>query len=179
MQNVNVVLLSLLVAQVGASSNNTISSVPRPTVFQASEGDKWLLLGSKPLIFKVDPISTGSNTLVVGTEVMPPGNRIPVHKHLHEDEVVFVHDGMLWITLAGREYEARSGATAFIPRGTWIGLENRSKANATIVFIFDKPAFERCLRAMSSRQGQKYTTPAPEEMAVMRRQCDEVVQTSG
>jgi quercetin dioxygenase-like cupin family protein len=178
MQNFNIMLLSLLVAQVGASSDSTISSVPRPTVFQASEGDRWLLLGSKSLIFKVDPISTGSNTLVVGTEVMPPGNRIPTHKHLNEDEAVFVHDGVVWIALAGHQYEARSGATVFIPRGTWIGIENRSKANATIVFIFNKPAFERCLRAMSSRQGKKFTMPAPEEMAAMRRQCDEVVQTS-
>jgi len=47
-----------------------------PTVFQADEGDRWMLLGDKPLIFKVDPASTGSDTLVVGTEEMPPGNRI-------------------------------------------------------------------------------------------------------
>lgn len=62
---------------------------PTPTVFQADEGDHWMLLGDKPLIFKVDPLSTGSDTLVVGTEEMPPGNRIPTHKHLYEDEVLF------------------------------------------------------------------------------------------
>jgi hypothetical protein len=33
---------------------------PTPTVFQADEGDRWMLLGDKPLIFKVDPLSTGS-----------------------------------------------------------------------------------------------------------------------
>lgn len=60
---------------------------PMPTVFQAEEGDRWMLLGDKPLIFKVDPVSTGSNTLVVGTEEMPPKNRIPTHKHLHEDDL--------------------------------------------------------------------------------------------
>ena len=55
------------------------------------EGDRWMLLGDKPLIFKVDPVSTGSDTLVVGTEEMPSGNRIPTHKHLDEDEAIFVH----------------------------------------------------------------------------------------
>jgi quercetin dioxygenase-like cupin family protein len=66
---------------------------PSPTVFQADEGDRWMLLGDKPLIFKVDPTNTGSEALVVGTEEMPPGNKIPTHKHLYEDEVTFVHKG--------------------------------------------------------------------------------------
>jgi len=60
---------------------------------QADEGDRWMVLGDKPLIFKVDPVSNGSDTFVVGTEEMPPGNRIPTYKHLKEDEVIFVHKG--------------------------------------------------------------------------------------
>jgi quercetin dioxygenase-like cupin family protein len=70
-----------------------------------------MLLGDKPLIFKVDPLSTGSDALIVGTEEMPPGNKIPTHKHLHEDEVIFVHKGAVRVTLAGREYDAGTGAT--------------------------------------------------------------------
>jgi hypothetical protein len=54
--------------------------------FQADEGDRWMLLGGKPLIFKVDPLSTASDTLVVGTEEVPPGNKIPTHMQLREDE---------------------------------------------------------------------------------------------
>ncbi|HEY6337428.1 MAG TPA: hypothetical protein VIW68_02940 [Candidatus Sulfotelmatobacter sp.] len=77
--------------------------VPTPTVFQADEGDHWLLIGEKPLIFKVDPVTTGSDSLVVGTELMPPGNKIPTHKHLYEDEVIFVHQGAERVNLAGRE----------------------------------------------------------------------------
>src|SRR5712691_11842953 len=91
-----------------------------PAVFQADEGDRWQLLGQRLLIFKVDPVTTGSNTLVVGTEEMAPGNRIPIHKHLYEDEVVFVHKGVLRATLDERQVEARTGATIFIPQGTWV-----------------------------------------------------------
>jgi hypothetical protein len=87
-------------------------------VFQADEGDRWMLLGDKPLIFKVDPVSTGSDTLVVGTEEMPPGDRIPTHKHLYEDEVIFVHRGAVHVTLADRQYEARTGVTVFIPHNS-------------------------------------------------------------
>ena len=63
------------------------------------------------------PLSTGSDALVVGTEEMPPGNKIPTHKHLYEDDVIFVHRGAVRVTLAGREYDAGTGATAFIPHG--------------------------------------------------------------
>ena len=149
---------------------------PTPTVFQADEGDRWMLLGDKPLIFKVDPISTGSDTLVVGTEEMLPGNRIPTHKHLYEDEVIFVHKGTVRISLAGRQYDARTGATVFIPHGNWIGVENASSDPAMILFFFNKPAFEQCLRAMSSRPSEKFTMPAPEGMAKVREQCHEVMK---
>jgi quercetin dioxygenase-like cupin family protein len=135
-----------------------------------------MLLGDKPLIFKVDPLSTGSNALVVGTEEMPPGNKIPTHKHLHEDEVIFVHKGTVRVTLAGREYDAGTGATVFIPHGNWIGVANVSSEPAMILFFFNKPAFEQCLRAMSSRPGETFTMPAPEKMAAVRTECHEVMK---
>jgi mannose-6-phosphate isomerase-like protein (cupin superfamily) len=149
---------------------------PTPTVFQADEGDRWMLLGDKPLIFKVDPTTTGSNSFVAGTEEMPPGNRIPTDKHLQEDEVIFVHRGTVHISLAGREYDAVMGATVFIPHGNWIGVENTSREPAMILFFFNKPAFERCLRAMSSRPGEEFTMPPPESMATVREQCHEVMK---
>jgi len=147
-----------------------------PTVFQADEGDRWMLLGVKPLIFKVNPVTTGSDTLVVGTEEMPPGNRIPTHKHLYEDEVLFVHKGAVRVTLAGRQYDAGTGATVFIPHGNWIGVENASNEPAMILFFFNKPAFEQCLRALSSRPGETFTMPPPEKMTAVEKQCHQVMK---
>src|SRR5271169_4897803 len=94
------------IAHAPTTDSKAVPKQPTPIVFQADEGDRWMLLGDKPLIFKVDPISTGSDALVVGTEEMPPGNKIPTHQHLHEDEVIFVHKGGVRVTLAGREYDA-------------------------------------------------------------------------
>jgi quercetin dioxygenase-like cupin family protein len=159
-----------------ATQSGGSNARPRPTVFQADEGDRWLLLGEKPLIFKVDPVTTGSESLVVGTEEMPPGNRIPTHKHLHEDEVVYILKGTLRAMLADHTYEARAGATIFIPQGTWIGLENASPEPAMILFFFNKPAFEKCLRARSSRPGEKFTMPPREKMAAVTEQCHQVIR---
>jgi len=164
-----------------SSQARTTNSTPAPkqaapTVFQADEGDHWMLLGDKSLIFKVDPATTGSDSLVVGTEEMPPGNRIPTHKHLYEDEVIFIHKGVLRVTLAGRQYDAGMGATVFIPHGNWIGVENASSEPATILFFFNKPAFEQCLRAMSSRPGEAFSMPTPDKMATVRTECHEVMK---
>jgi len=158
------------------TDSKPVPKQPTPTVFQADEGDRWMLLGDKPLIFKVDPLSTGSDALVVGTEEMPPGNKIPTHKHLYEDEVIFVHKGVVRVTLAGREYDAGTGATVFIPHGSWIGVANVSSETAMILFFFNKPAFEQCLRAMSSRPGETFTMPVPEKMAAVRTECHEVMK---
>ena len=166
----------LAAAQSSTPSAPATTKAPAPTVFQANEGDRWLLLGQKSLIFKVDPVTTGSESLVVGTEVMPPGNKIPVHKHLHEDEVLFVHKGAVRVTLNDRSYDAETGATVFIPQGNWIGVENTSKEDAMILFFFNKPAFEKCLRALSSREGEKFTMPPPEKIAAVEVECHQVMQ---
>ena len=163
-------------AHAPTTDSKAMPKKPTPTVFQADEGDHWMLLGDKPLIFKVDPLSTGSDALIVGTEEMPPGNKIPTHKHLHEDEVIFVHKGTVRVTLAGREYDAGTGATVFIPHGNWIGVANVSSEPAMILFFFDKPAFEKCLRSMSSRPGETFTMPTPEKMAAVRTECHEVMK---
>jgi ethanolamine utilization protein EutQ (cupin superfamily) len=34
-----------------------------------------------------------------------------------------VHKGAVRVTLAGRQYDAGTGATVFIPHGSWIGVE--------------------------------------------------------
>jgi len=160
----------------GTADSKAVPKQPTPTVSQMNEGDRWMLLGDKQLIFKVDPLTTGSQTLVVGTEEMPPGNKIPTHKHLYEDEVIFVHKGTVRVTLAGRQYDAGTGATVFIPHGNWIGVENNSSEPAMILFFFNKPAFEQCLRAMSSRPGEQFTMPPADKMKAVREECHEVME---
>jgi len=43
-----------------------------------------------------------------------------------------------------------------------------------ILFFFNKPAFEQCLRALSSREGEKFTMPPPEALKAVREQCHQV-----
>ena len=59
-------------AQAPTTNAKPVPKQPTPTVFQADEGDRWMLLGDKPLIFKVDPATTGSDALVVGIRFGQP-----------------------------------------------------------------------------------------------------------
>jgi hypothetical protein len=53
---------------------------------------------------------------------------------------------------------------------------NVSSEPAVILFFFNKPAFEKCLRAMSSRPGETFTMPETEKMAAVRTECHEVMK---
>lgn len=125
------------------------------------------------LFFLLSPLPLSAQTTAWAA---PNANKIPTHKHLYEDEVIFVHKGAVRVTLAGRKYDAGTGATVFIPHGNWVGVENASSEPAMILFFFNKPAFEQCLRALSSRPGETFTMPAPEKMAAVEKQCHQVMK---
>jgi len=133
-----------------------------------------MLQGRKPIWIKVDPQNLGSRSFTVGMEDMPPGDSIGVHKHLQEDEVVFVHRGEVRVTLGDSSYRAQAGGLVFIPRGTWIGFHTVGADTATIVFLFNTPGFERCLRFLSSPVGTAFVPRPPNEVAAARADCHQV-----
>lgn len=146
----------------------------RPAVLARGEGEARMLQGRKPIWIKVDPQTLGSRTLTVGMEDMPPGDSIGVHKHLQEDEVVFVHRGEVEVTLGDSLSRATAGATVFIPRNTWIGFRVTGPDTATIVFAFNTPGFEKCLRFLSAPVGTPFVSPAAQSVAAARRECHQV-----
>ena len=86
---------------------------------------------------KVSPKNNGSQHLVMGTEEMSLfGDEIPRHKHLGQDEIVFLQTGSLHARLGGRERDLHAGGMAFVPAYTWVSFKNTSAEPASIVFIF-------------------------------------------
>jgi len=57
--------------------------------------------------------------------VVPPNARVPApHYHRQVDEVVYVLDGTLTMSLDGQKRELRKGDSLFVPRGSVHGFEN-------------------------------------------------------
>ena len=163
-----------LSAQTPVPRGDSVPPFGRPAVLARGEGEARMLQGRKPIWIKVDPQTLGSRSFTVGMEDMPPGDSIGVHKHLQEDEVVFVHRGEVRVTLGDSSYRAQAGGLVFIPRGTWIGFHTVGADTATIVFLFNTPGFERCLRFLSSPVGTAFVPRPPNEVAAARAECHQV-----
>lgn len=122
-------------------------------------------------IIKVSPQNNGSQHLVVITEELPPGGKIPRHKHLGQDEMVLVESGTLHFHIGDKRRDLHAGGLAFIPAYTWVNITNNSHDPAALVAIFSAPGFENHLRCVSVLMGERASplTPlTPQE----RKQCD-------
>jgi mannose-6-phosphate isomerase-like protein (cupin superfamily) len=110
-------------------------------------------------ILKVTPKANGSQHLVVvGAEDIRPGDAIPTHKHLEQDEIVLVEKGTIHAHVGDQERDLHAGGMVFIPQHTWISLKNIGTEPASIVGIFSAPGFEDHLRCESVPAGEKPTT---------------------
>lgn len=146
----------------------------RPAILARGEGEHRLLQGYRPLFITVDPLTVGSPTLMAGLSDIAPGDSIPVHKHLGEEEILFIHRGAVEVTLGDETRPAAAGATVFIPRGTWVGLRVVGTDTATTLSVFSTPAFEKCLRAQSVRPGESFVRPSAKALEAARHECHQV-----
>ena len=139
------------------------ASRARPAVIPAGGGEERVLRGGAASLFiKVDPISTGSETLMVGYSDLSPGDAIGVHRHFQEDEVMVITRGTGRVQLGNEFHAATAGATIFIPRGTCIGLTNTGPDTLSNFFVFSTPGFEKALRRVSTAPGEPVKPLTPE-----------------
>jgi oxalate decarboxylase/phosphoglucose isomerase-like protein (cupin superfamily) len=130
-------------ALVLACASAWAQSPPPGLILQADEGERRTRrTGDFPFILKVDKKNGWSADMVMGMEDLKPGQAIPTHRHLHADEIVFIHKGTAEVTLGEQKAIVREGGTVYIPRHVRIALKNPGPATLTIVFIFPKPGFE-------------------------------------
>jgi oxalate decarboxylase/phosphoglucose isomerase-like protein (cupin superfamily) len=84
-----------------------------------------------------------------------------VHRHLREDEIMYVTRGTARVQLGTQHYTAGAGTTVFIPQGTCIALANVAPDTFSMVFVFSSPGFERVLREVSLPEGAKPKPVSP------------------
>jgi quercetin dioxygenase-like cupin family protein len=164
-------ILGVVACTPGTSEGQGARVPARPAILNASDGEYRLLGGRRPLLLKIDPITLGSAHLFLGTALLPPGDSVPLHRHLHEEEALFILRGTLQVNLAGRQGSAGPGGTVFIPESTWVGLRNAGSDTVEIVFVFNEPAFAKCLRAFSVPAGVMYRPLTPDSAAAVRQAC--------
>ena len=69
-----------------------------------------------------------------------PGEGPPLHRHLREDEVIYVLEGRLRVRLEEEIHEAPAGSIVFIPRGVPTRRQNIGDAHVRFLVLFTPAA---------------------------------------
>jgi quercetin dioxygenase-like cupin family protein len=93
-------------------------------VLGAAEGEHLVHYRNPGTIFiKVDPVK-GSMNVACGTQQVPVGAGIPIHRHFDADEAFYVLDGGGTFILNDVRHPFEKGGTIFIPKNAWHGFAN-------------------------------------------------------
>ncbi|MDP4262826.1 MAG: cupin domain-containing protein [Bacteroidota bacterium] len=105
----------------------------------------------------------GAKSICFLSESFKPGDSLPVHKHLNEDELIFLLKGSGLFTLGNQQYPISEGAVAMVPRGIWHGLQNTGDEDIEIRFAYTPSGFEGFFREVGTPVGQPFVKKSMEQ----------------
>ena len=88
-------------------------------VLGATEGEHLVHFRDAGNIFIKVGLATGSDSLALGTQQVPVGTGIPIHRHFRMDEAFYVLEGSGIFTLNDVRHPFEKGGTIFIPKNAW------------------------------------------------------------
>jgi mannose-6-phosphate isomerase-like protein (cupin superfamily) len=122
------------------------------------------------ILIKVDP-SRGSAAMSLGTQHLPTGTGIRVHRHFGADEVLFVLDGAGFGILGDTRTALDKGSCMYVPKGTWHGIENPD-SDLWLLWVVTPAGLEGMMREVASPIGYP-----PRQLTF--KQLNEVAQKYG
>lgn len=99
--------------------------------------------------------------LTVFCERIAPGDRIPLHKHLEESEVLFLIDGVLEARVGEETRTIEPGAVVFIPAGALHGFRNTGEGVARVQAVFPSREISLEYRERNPAPGTEGQVPGP------------------
>ncbi len=161
-----VMLVAVCIFQTrSAQSSSANGSQAKPLLLEKAEGERRIWREPPPgdFMLKVSPKNNGSQHLVMGTEDMAPGDEFPTHKHLGQDELLYIEKGTVHVHLGDQERDLHAGGTAFIPAYTLVSVKNAGTETVSVVFVFSAPGFENYMRCDSVLPNEKVRPLSLEE----------------
>lgn len=152
-----------------------LHTAARPQVVRPEDGERRILPDGRAIRLKVGPSTTGAGYLFLGAEELPPGSRVPRHRHELDEEVLIVQQGEVTFLLNDSAHVAPAGSVVYLPPRNWITVENRSTAPARIMFVFPRGAVERCFqfigRSVADSAAGREPVRSPAAAAEERHSC--------
>jgi quercetin dioxygenase-like cupin family protein len=87
----------------------------------------------------IEPTTAGAERLAMGTEVVDPGSRIPVHVHDEAEEILFLYAGRGRARVGAEELEVGPETAIFVPPGAPHGFVTTSSEQARLTWTFSPP----------------------------------------
>lgn len=131
-----------------------------------------------PMNIKISKAQHGVENISLCTEDIIPGRKLRIHKHLHNDELIFINKGEGTLTLAEQSIEVKTGTVVFVPRGVWHGLENTGKENIRMVFQYSPSGFEQYFLENGSIVGMPAKERTEEEYSMAEKKFGMVYKES-
>ena len=168
------------IGQIGLSSigllmSNELSadstSDPEGLIVYENEGETIMLREGTSIVMIKIAKSHGYKSMSFLASSLPPGDIIPVHKHLNEDEIIFIHKGSGILTVGEKEYPISEDLVAMVPKGVWHGLRNTGQDHIQMRFAYSPAGFEGYFREVGTPEGQPFVKRTLEERRPIARKC--------
>ena len=148
-------------------------------VVRSNEGQQVLTGRRKvPINIKISKAQHGVEGISFCLEEQTPGRKMRIHKHLYNDELIFIHQGEGTLTLDEETLEVKTGDVVFVPRNTWHGLDNTGKDNMLMVFQYTPAGFEEYFVENGTLAGMEAKARTAEEYALTEKKYGMVYKTA-
>jgi mannose-6-phosphate isomerase-like protein (cupin superfamily) len=139
-------------------------------IVRANEGIH-ILTGRRrmPITIKISKTKNGIEGISFCVEDQQPGSKMRVHKHLNNDELIFIQKGEGTLTLDEQLIQVKAGDIAFVPRGTWHGLDNTGKEDLQMIFQYSPAGFEEYFIENGTLAGLPPKQKTEEEYAITEK----------
>ncbi len=121
-------------------------------ILRSDEGEiRYIGNTRKAKVFiKISKTSEYTPEMSLLSELITPGDGIPVHKHLNEEEFLFIQKGKVEITLGDNVEKGRPGDLIYVPKETWHGFLNIGEEEVVLFFGYSPSGFEDYFRAIGT-----------------------------
>jgi len=145
-----------------------------PYTLAMNDGEVLLDRKGRTNIVKISPLS-GATNLAMGTQYLPAGSGILVHKHDHTEELLYVADGTGTALLDEEFVEVTGGTTIWVPPGTWHGIENPD-SDMHVIWVVTPPGLDEFMRGISWPVGGQPKMLTNEQIKEIETRYDSVTR---
>jgi len=121
-------------------------------ILKATDGETRYIgnVRKAKVIIKIAKSAEYTPEMSLLSEVITPGDKVPIHKHLNEEEFLFIQKGKVEITLGEKSQIGEPGDLIYVPKETWHGFKNTSQEDVVMFFGYSPSGFEDYFRAIGT-----------------------------